>query len=138
MKLDQLLVIKGPDVGKDETFSQRITAFQQQVSQLAYVKSYSNSGNVPGSNYNFGADGITKPNPKPGAEKKTYSILFIDERYLSTYGIKRAAGGNFTTAMCEQGWEKGDKLLINEKAARQLGYYVAHTGQHRLPSQPEQ
>ncbi|CCH51926.1 protein of unknown function DUF214 [Fibrisoma limi BUZ 3] len=122
MNLEQLLVIQGPAIGPDEkTFDQQKTAFRQQVSQLAYVKDYSSSAG-PGSYYAFTANGITRPTPRAGDEKKGYAMMIVDDRYLATYGIKLAAGTNFTPAMCELAWEKSAKVLINETAAKQLGF----------------
>ena len=46
----------------------------------------------------------------------------VDDRYLATYGIALAAGRNFTSRETELGWEKSAKLMVNEKAAKQLGF----------------
>lgn len=122
MNLEQLLAIQGPAVGTDEkAFDRQKTAFRQQISQLSYVKNYC-SGAVPGNNYNFSANGITRPNQRPGDEKKGYAMMIIDDRYLPTYNIKLAAGSNFTPSICELAWEKSARLMINETAARQLGF----------------
>lgn len=46
----------------------------------------------------------------------------IDDRYLSLFQIGLAAGRNFTVREAEQAWEKSAKLMVNESAARQLGF----------------
>ncbi|MBC7923695.1 MAG: ABC transporter permease [Ferruginibacter sp.] len=125
VSLAQRVVIEGPQVGKDETFKSRTAALENELSQLPYVKNYSNTGIVPGNYYNFSTGGITRQNPRPGDEKKTYSMGIIDHRFLPTYGIGLAAGRNFTAVECEKAWEKSAKLMINETAARQLGFVSA-------------
>ena len=49
----------------------------------------------------------------------------IDDRFLKTYEIGLAAGRNFTVREAELGWEKSGKLMVNETAARQLGFASA-------------
>ena len=133
MNLEQLLVIQGPAVGPDDKlFDQQKTAFRQQVSQLTYVNDYSSVGAVPGNNYNFSASGITRSTPRPGDDKKGYAMVIVDDRYLSTYGIKLAAGINFTPTMCELAWEKSAKVLLNETAAEQLGFANAQEAVGKL------
>ncbi|MBD2702318.1 ABC transporter permease [Spirosoma sp. BT702] len=122
MKLDQLLVLRGPDVGKDSTFKTRSGAFRQSISQLASVQAFCTSGSVPGNWYNFSADGITRPNPQPGDNQKTYAVVNADHRFLGTYGIKLVAGQNVTAAECDKPWNAITKVMINERAVEQLGF----------------
>ena len=123
LNMDRLLTINGPQVGKEEAdFSTRRSAFQQQVAQLTYVAQLSNAGSVPGNWYNFNAAGLTRQNPLAGDEKKTYNIFFADANYLPVFGIKLVAGQNFTPAQTESVYEKGGMLILNERAARDMGF----------------
>ncbi|GAB3698947.1 ABC transporter permease [Spirosoma flavus] len=122
MKLDQLLVLRGPDVGKDSTFNKRSGAFRQSIAQLASVQAFCTSGSVPGNWYNFSADGITRPNPQPGDNQKSYAVVNADHRFLDTYGIKLVAGQNVTAAECDKSWNDVTKVMINERAVEQLGF----------------
>lgn len=124
MNMKKLLVIKGAEVGDEEARRAGRTAFRNELARLPYVETYCNSGSVPGAFYNFNADGITRQNPAPGDEKKSYAITYADDRYLPTYAIKLAAGQNFTPDMCDQGM-KALRVLINEKAAKSLGFSSA-------------
>ncbi|MCX6214274.1 ABC transporter permease [Spirosoma sp.] len=121
MKLTQRVVIKRPEIGEGP-FAPRAVLLENQLMQLPYVKNLSQTGIVPGNFYNFSAVGITKQNPRPGDEKKSFSMGIIDDRFLKTYEIGLAAGRNFTVREAELGWEKSAKLMINETAARQLGF----------------
>ncbi|ADB40608.1 ABC transporter permease [Spirosoma linguale] len=121
MKLTQRVVIKRPEIGEGP-FAPRAVLLENQLMQLPYVKNLSQTSIVPGNFYNFTANGVTKQNPRPGDEKKGYSMGIIDDRFLKTYEIGLAAGRNFTIQETEPGWEKSAKLMINETAARQLGF----------------
>jgi putative ABC transport system permease protein len=123
MELNQLLVINGPEVGKDETFKGRSAGFDQELNQLAFIDSYSRTGGVPIDGYNFSTSGVTKLNPLPGDEKLSYSMITVDYKYFKTYSIGLVAGKDFTEEMGSKSkWAEIDKAIINEKAARQLGF----------------
>ena len=125
MNLNQLLVIIGPEVGRDSTYSQRTISFKNELTQASFVEKLSSTGSVPTEGYNFSTSGITRLNPLPGDEKLNYSILEIDEQFLTTYSIALQAGKNFTEQECNKKWNKIDKLIINERAALQLGFESA-------------
>jgi putative ABC transport system permease protein len=123
MDLSQLLVIEGPEVGKDETFKGRSAGFDQELGQLGFVENYSRTGGVPIDGYNFSTSGVTKLNPIPGDEKLSYSMITVDYKYFKTYSIEFAAGKDFTEEMgSTRTWAEIDKAIINEKAMRQLGF----------------
>ncbi|MGA0560332.1 ABC transporter permease [Larkinella sp. VNQ87] len=125
VRLEQRLVIHGPEVGKDDSYRARTAVFENQLANLPYIKSFCSSGTVPGNYYNFTTNGITRPNPQVGDDKKVYAMGFIDHRFLTTYGIALAAGRNFTKGEADAGWDKNNKLVLNEKAARELGFASA-------------
>ncbi|WP_332368538.1 ABC transporter permease [Spirosoma telluris] len=119
------MVIQGPQIDLNGSFKPGTAALDQQLSQLPYVKSFCQTGIVPGNFYNFSANGITKQNPRTGDEKKSYSMGIIDDRFLKTYEIGIVAGRNFTVREAELGWEKSAKLMVNETGAKQLGFASA-------------
>lgn len=119
---NQLVVIKGPDVGKDSSYARRRTAFWNEISQQSFVKDYCASGSVPSSWYNFMTGGFTQPNSKPGDEQDVYSFAIIGDRFLKTYGMKLVAGRNFTPEECAVDWNQNSKVLMNERAIRELGF----------------
>ena len=121
MDINQLLVIYGPSVGTDDSFD-RTASFENALGQLSYVQDYTGSGSVPGMWYNYSTSDVTKLNSAPDDDKKMYSFLLIDQHYLDTYGIKLLAGKNFTPAMCERPPEEVKQVMVNEKAALELGF----------------
>ncbi|WP_375444103.1 ABC transporter permease [uncultured Fibrella sp.] len=126
LTMERLLTIRGPEVGKEQAdFKARRTTFQQRVTQLAYVQDWCNTGSVPGNVYNFNSAGITRQNPRPGEEKRNYNMVFADERFLPTFGIRLVAGQNFTRTQTEVAYEKGGAIILNEKAALDMGFASA-------------
>jgi putative ABC transport system permease protein len=121
VNLDQLLVVNGPSINSPDR-NQRQEAFRQELSRLPFVQAVAASGNVPGIGYNFNANGITSAQAAPETAKESFAMLLIDDHYLDVYGIALVAGTNFTRAMCEKGWDGSDKVILNERAARLLGF----------------
>ena len=122
VSLTQRVVIRGPQVAQTGSFKPATNALEDQLGQLPYVKNFCQTSVVPGNFYNFTANGITRQTPRPGDDKKTYSMGIIDDRFLPTYEIKLVAGRNFTVQEAELGYEKSGRVLINETGARQLGF----------------
>ncbi len=119
---EQVLVLRGPEVGKDSTYKNRRSAFMNAIAAQNFVKQYSVSGSIPGSGYNFMTAGFTQPGSKSGDELKSYAFAIIDENYLGTYQIPLKAGRNFTAAECAVEWNDNSKVLLNEKAVQSLGF----------------
>lgn len=125
MNISQLVVIRGPQIGKDSTYKGRKAAFLNEVVQQSFVKDYCLSGSVPGNFYNFSTAGFTSSKSRKGDELKAYSTVLIGSRYLSTYDIKLLAGRNFTAPECEVEWNNNSKILINEKSLESFGFSSA-------------
>lgn len=125
LNASQLLVIRGAEVNPDATFKDRSAAFEGDIRSAAFVQQFSRSGNVPTEGFNFSTSGITRLNASPGDEKINYDIITIDDHYLSTYGIRLAAGENFTPEMCSKAWNDMEYLILNERAASDMGFLNA-------------
>lgn len=125
VSLTQRVVVRGPQVAQAGSFKPATTVLEDELRRLPYVKSFCQTSAVPGNFYNFTANGITKQTPRPGDDKKGYSMGIVDDRFLPTYEIKLAAGRNFTAQEAELGYEKSGKVLVNETGARQLGFASA-------------
>ncbi|MFN7116362.1 MAG: ABC transporter permease [Saprospiraceae bacterium] len=138
MNIEQKVVITGPEIVEEGTYQSKNAAYLQAVSQFPFVKKYSSAGVVPGKWYNWSMAGITRLNPKPDDDKKNYNMAIIDDRYFDLYDIKFAVGNNFTPFMCEQGWDKAKRVILNEKAAKELGFASAQeaVGQQVTTGEP--
>lgn len=122
---NQVVVIRGPEIGKDSTYAGRNQAFLNELAAQAFVKEYSQSGSIPGNYYNFTTSGFTQPASLKGDELKAYSFAIIDSRYLKAYDIPLVAGRTFTTQETMVQWNDNDKILMNEKAIGQMGFKSA-------------
>ena len=49
-------------------------------------------------------------------------MFITDERFLDTYGIQLTQGNGFSAQDASLGWSKAGKVLVNEKAAAELGF----------------
>lgn len=125
VKISQLLVIRGPEVGSDSTNKIRKAAFWNEIGEQSFVKDYSLSGSVPGNFYNFNTSGFTQPGSKAGDELVSYAFTIIGDRYLNVYDIKLKAGRNFTPEETKVEWNQNSKVIMNETAIRQLGFESA-------------
>lgn len=119
---NQLLVIRGPEIGKDSTYKNRRTAFWNKIASQSFVKDYCATGSIPGGWYNFMTSGFTQPGSVKGDELKTYSFAIVGDRFLKTYEIGLVAGRNFTPEECAVEWNDNSKVLMNETAIKQLGF----------------
>ncbi len=130
VRLEQRLVMQRPSVGGDALLASRSVALEQQLTQLPYVKALCR-GSAPGNPLDFGASGIARKQQRGGAPigpndaKRGYAMTLVDDRYLTTYDIQLAAGRPFTSQEAILAWEKSKKMLVNETAARQLGFSSA-------------
>jgi putative ABC transport system permease protein len=121
MKLDQLLVIQGPTVSSEDQAAKNVS-FKNSLAQIPFVKKYAASNNIPGIGYCFTTQGITRLNPGKTDEKKSYGMFICDQNFFDTYGITFAQGRAFNTEEAERSWNNIHSVIINEKAAQQLGF----------------
>ena len=122
MDVEQIVVMKAPEIGGDSLFRLNNPAFLNQLRAMPFVKQVSNTGSVPGNWYSWAAAGIARLNPQKDDDKKNYNILMMDENYLNTFRIQLLAGQGFTSQLCETNFNEINKVIINEKAAISLGF----------------
>ena len=119
---EQLLVVSGPQIGKDSTFATRSNAFAYALEQQSFVQEYATSNSVPSRFYNFRTSGFTQPGSRPKDELKSYAFAIIGDRYLNTYGLSLKAGRNFTPEETAVDWNDNSKVLLNERAVAEFGF----------------
>jgi putative ABC transport system permease protein len=123
MKLDQLLIIKGPALTSIDQ-SQRTSSFKNTIEQLPFVDKFSASNNIPGAGYNFTTNGITRLNSVKNSEKTSYAMFISDDKFFDTYNITFAQGKTFSGSDVEASFNKVRKVVLNESAALSLGFKV--------------
>lgn len=137
MDITQKLVIDGPsDMG--ENGASKVSAFKSSLKPQGFVKKLSTSNALPGIGYNFFASGITPMVPRPEDKDKSYSMMIMDEEFVDTYGISLVSGRNFSPEEAALGWGSSKKLMLNEKAAIELGFEKPESavGQNILWGEP--
>ncbi len=121
MQLDQLLVVQGPTVATEDQ-SERNYTFKNKLAALPFVEKVAGSNNVPGKGYNFSTNAITRPLAAPGDEKKSYNMLIVDQNFFDTYGIAFKQGKAFSEQAAIRSWNNERQVVINERAAAELGF----------------
>ena len=124
MNPEQLMVVMGPalDLNSFQNLAQKKEIFTDKIKQLPFVENFCMTGTIPSKWYNFNTSGITKTTPRPDDDKKSYAINIIDHRYLDTYQIKLLAGQNFFKEDCKNNFDDINKVILNEKAYKALGF----------------
>ncbi len=121
MNLKQLLVIQGPTVSSEDQANKNVS-FKNSLAQLPFVKKFAASNNVPGVGYNFFANGITGISTTEANKSKSYAMFICDQNFFNTFEISFAQGNTFSKNDAERSWNNVKKVIINEKAAQQLGF----------------
>ncbi|TDQ18492.1 putative ABC transport system permease protein [Algoriphagus boseongensis] len=121
MNLNQRVVVEGPEDFKGDRKG-KMNAFKEKLSSQSFIQGIAGSNSLPGYSYNFSAGGITPLVPRPEDKDYSYSMFIIDNEFIPTYGIEVVAGRNFTFEEADANWNNLPKVMLNAKAARQLGF----------------
>lgn len=115
----QTISLRAPaSTNSDSLRYTRYTAFRAEVLQNHAFKSGTSSMNIPGQEIRFHDEAIRAVGQN-NEKKQSFWVLWVDEGYQETFGLTLLAGRNFNQR------EFGATCLINETAARALGYKSA-------------
>lgn len=125
LKLDQMLIIRGPGSMKWEEAQRRLMVFKEEAKKIAGVKSITSSGAVPGGGYNWGVD-VWKVGASPTDNKLSF-LVYVDPDFIPTYNIQLVAGRNYNlqsatdmkSAIINEAAVKAYNLGTNEEAIEQ-------------------
>lgn len=118
--IDQTLILKGAITDADSIYKSNYEPFKTSLLQLANISKIAASSVVLGQEI-YWTNGAKKLGDRPNSEITTY-IFAIDYNFLELYNIKLVAGRNFSPEFQN---DRRKSVLINEKAANQLGYAKA-------------
>lgn len=114
VKTDQILVMKFP--GPSEGMKTKIEALRKALKKLPLTSKVTCSGSVPGEEVaTFLSNRRTHDALK---QNRLYEMLGCDADYVDAYGLEVVVGRAFS----EEYGDDVNKLVINETAARMLGY----------------
>lgn len=113
---DQILALKSPRVRPDNT-EEVFKQFKETVRTLPGVQKICHVTETPGRQIYWDAGGI-KREGEPDSQGKNYQIVGIDYDFVDVFGLKFAAGRNFSENFPSD--TKG--LILNETAVRWMGF----------------
>jgi putative ABC transport system permease protein len=112
----QTITLRAPaSTNSDSLRYTRFTTFRSEVLQHPAFHSGTASMNVPGQEIRFHDEGIHAVGSS-NEKKQSFWVMWIDEGYQETFGMHLLEGRNFNEK------EVGKTCIINETAARALGY----------------
>ncbi len=114
LNLEQTLVVKGPAV-KDSTYQSTLSFFANETKMISGVSSFAISSSIPGEELHWGRSYSRKDDPQNSIG---CSIVAVDENFFDLFGATFSAGKNYPDGTST--WR--DAIIINETAARELGY----------------
>lgn len=120
MNINEVLVLRGPQLNdSDSTTWNAGSVFKNRLRELPGVKNVAIAGSLPG----LGLNTLNTRTNVRRFEEDTYSgtnyyLYGVDAGFLQTMDIHLLAGNNFSPISTEN----KDKVLINEEAARLLGF----------------
>lgn len=118
----QLVLIPAPQLNLDETYKQRSSAYQDEIAQQSFVEGFCTSGSGPGRGYNFATEGFSSPKSKKAPKTNPSPLPLLEKIICLRFKIPLKAGRNFTAIETDVEWNNNDKVILNEKAAKALGF----------------
>lgn len=104
-------------IARDSLYDQRIKTFLNEVTNYSDITSYTSSSTVPGMPQEFQIGGVRRLSA-PATTASHYSLSYIDEHFVDFFGLTLLAGSNLDEKIPAD----VDRVLINETAAKLLGY----------------
>jgi putative ABC transport system permease protein len=121
MNLSQILVVKPPVLtGWDSTFIGKENTFKNELDQLPHIKGASVIDRTPGVEMARAFDvHRTDVNTQNKLSMRNASI---DADFVNVFDIKMLSGRNFINTDFNPDWGKLHNIILNEYAAKQLGF----------------
>jgi putative ABC transport system permease protein len=116
---DQVLVIKTPGIG-DSTLPAKLSFFKTESAKIPAVNNITISSDVPGEIIRY--RNSVRKETEDNRSNFTSSLIEIDNKFISTYGIRLLAGRNFKEKEYMDFDKKTARVLINEVLMKALGY----------------
>lgn len=103
------------------------TRLRDKLTQQPAIDRVETSSAIPGTEIGFTYVNLIKRTVNDPFDPTRYKVMFVGENFLSIYGIRLLAGRNFEMEQdgtWKDPWQRRDwsKIVINEKAAKQLGF----------------
>jgi putative ABC transport system permease protein len=118
VNIDRTIVTYSPPtmIGRPQRMP-RLTSFRSDIKNIEGVESFAASGAVPGNEILWKRQDVRRPEDPPNTVK-TYAYTYIDYDFINTFNLSLVAGRNYSVSENEN----GNGVIINETAAKQLGF----------------
>ena len=113
--LEQTLVLRVPRLSSESRGLAK--RFREELLAYPSVKNIAISTAVPGKEYSYAASSVRPLDSNPEEGKRCFFIN-VDDKYFDLFGIKFAAGRNFSQKFSTE----SDTVILNEEAVRIFGY----------------
>lgn len=113
---EKVVVIEKPRFSRAQRDYSSVSTFQDNLRQLRWVKSYTSSFQVPGSE--LGWTGGVRQTTQPKERGQDLYVSTVGDHYMKTLGLKLVAGSSFEEISCKE----HSHVLLNETATRLLGF----------------
>jgi putative ABC transport system permease protein len=121
LNISQMLIVKSPELTNwDSTFISRENSFTEELKHLPNVLGAASSWNVLGEE--TGRSFAIRRSDQDASTHLTMRQTAISIGYINTYQIKLVAGRDFENTDFNPDFGKLHNLIINESAARLMGY----------------
>lgn len=122
MDIDQTLVLTGPKLNiTDSVFHVTSQTLKNELLSNASIRGVSRSESLPGADIQeLSTANISRVGASDNKKGYLHYFMAIDEDFIPTLNMTIAAGRNF-----KAGGDNSEQVIINEEAARLLGFYDA-------------
>jgi putative ABC transport system permease protein len=112
----QTISLRGPaSVNSDSMRLQHYRAFRDEAIRTGFFTVGTSSMNIPGQEPRFHDENVRLPG-STNEKQQSYSVSWIDDGYLETFGLTLLAGRNFSPN------DNDNFCLINEMTSKTLGF----------------
>lgn len=94
-----------------------LNSYKSVIKNISGVEAITTSGAIPGKEILWKRQDVRRTQDPPNTVK-TYAYTFIDYDFIKTFNLRLLAGRDYS----ESENEKGDAVIINEMAVKQLGF----------------
>ncbi len=116
-QMEQTLVVKAPMAVDDVLYGQKLGALRQNLRNESILQNMTASSYIPGEPVEFNAAGI-RLRGEDFKMGKEYRVITTDDQYVPAFGLKLAAGRNFS----EQFGGEAESVMFNVTGIRKLGF----------------
>jgi putative ABC transport system permease protein len=122
IKLQSRLVLEGP-ASTDSTYESTVQRLKSDLLRYPAIRNITVSNLIPGKRINGYSDAgfVRRLDQQPEVSSGRYYFSQVDYDFLRAFGTRLRAGRWFSTAYSSDA-TSGQSVVINETAARQLGY----------------